>query len=226
VEKANTNPIEYEYVEINGVPTDVGDYKVKAVLVAGNYGATLEDAFTISQKEIGITWGSASFTYNGTSHVPTATATGLVNNDAISITVDGAQTDASASSFTATATGLTGTKADNYKLPAANTKAFTIAPKSINASITAENKPYDGTTAVNLIITADTGVTGETISNITGVSGAFEDANAGSNKTVTITANNVGFTVTGGQAKSANYTLNIPESVTANIIKDNLIPQN
>lgn len=79
--------------------------------------------FTITPKEIGINWNVPEFTYDGTSHIPTATATGLIGQDTCTITVTGAGTNAG--NYTATATGVSNS---NYKLPAeGTTKAFTIA---------------------------------------------------------------------------------------------------
>lgn len=79
--------------------------------------------FTITPKEIGIGWDVPEFTYDGTSHIPTATATGLIEQDTCSITVTGAGTNAG--NYTATATGVSNS---NYKLPAeGTTQPFTIA---------------------------------------------------------------------------------------------------
>ena len=76
----------------------------------------------VDQKEVGLSWSSTSFTYDGNAHLPTATATGLIGSDVCTVTVSGAQTNAG--SYTATASGLSN---GNYKLPAANTVSFTIA---------------------------------------------------------------------------------------------------
>ena len=104
---------------------------------------------TVAKKEVGITWGTTEFTYDGSAHVPTATATGLVGNDACTVTVDGAQTNAG-SNYIATASALSNV---NYKLPAANTVTFSIAkatPTVTFASKTANAKmgeAYAGQTA-------------------------------------------------------------------------------
>ena len=104
---------------------------------------------TVAQKEVGLEWGTTTFTYDGSAHVPTATATGLVGNDKCTVTVTGEQTNAG-SNYTATASALSNA---NYKLPAANTTTFTInkadatvkfASKTDNAKM-GEN--YTGQTA-------------------------------------------------------------------------------
>ena len=108
-------------------------------LTAANYDITfVNGTLTVNQKEVGLNWGATTFTYNGTAQAPTCTATGLVNNDVINVTVTGTQT--TTGNYTATASALTGDKAGNYKLPAANTQAFTINPKRVNDSNIADDK--------------------------------------------------------------------------------------
>ncbi len=108
-------------------------------LTAANYDITfVNGTLTVNQKEVGLNWGATTFTYNGTAQAPTCTANGLVNNDVINVTVTGTQT--TTGNYTATASALTGDKAGNYKLPAANTQAFTINPKRVNDSNIADDK--------------------------------------------------------------------------------------
>ena len=96
-----------------------------AGLSAANYNISyVPGTLTVQQKEVGLGWSNTTLTYSGSEQAPTATATGLVNGDTISVTVTGGQTDAGA--YTATASGLTGDKAGNYKLPSAVTQSFTI----------------------------------------------------------------------------------------------------
>ncbi|MBQ6348512.1 MAG: hypothetical protein IJI71_13310, partial [Clostridia bacterium] len=114
---------DYSYTQYG----DVGSYTITPKgLTSGNYEISYADgALTVEQKEVGLTWSTTPLTFTGSAQAPTATATGTVNNDAISATVTGQQTDAG-SGYTATATALTGEKAGNYKLPAANTTTFAI----------------------------------------------------------------------------------------------------
>ena len=100
---------------------------------------------TVSKKEVGLEWGETSFTYDGNAHAPTATATGLVGSDACTVTVTGEQINAG--DYTATASALSN---DNYKLPADNTKAFTISKADATvsfASRTADAKMGESFTA-------------------------------------------------------------------------------
>ena len=111
-------------------------------LTATNYDITFNTGtLTVNQKEVGLNWGTTSLTYNGSAQAPACEATGLVNNDVINVTVTGAQT--ATGNYTATATALTGDKTGNYKMPAANTKDFTINPKRVNDSNTADDKDTD-----------------------------------------------------------------------------------
>lgn len=105
-------------------------------LTSDNYDITFNSGtLTVAQKEVGLTWGETDLTYSGVSQMPTVTLTGIVNNDEIGVTVTGAQTDIG-SGYIATATGLTGTKAGNYILLAANTTEFSIgkAPLTVTAN--------------------------------------------------------------------------------------------
>ena len=125
---------DYNYTQFG----NVGSYTITpSGLTSGNYDITfVAGTLTVEQKDVGLNWSNVSLAYNGTARAPVAKATGTVNNDEIGVTVSGAQTNVG--DYTATATALTGTKAANYKLPAANTCNFTISKKAL--TITAEDK--------------------------------------------------------------------------------------
>ena len=95
-------------------PGNAGTYVVRVTYPQnGDYEASVVTAeFTIAQKEIGIQWGTTSFTYNGMAQAPTAAATGLVGADQCMITVEGAQK--AVGIYTATAVSLSN---PNYCLP-------------------------------------------------------------------------------------------------------------
>ena len=102
----------YTITENSG--TNAGSYNV-TIQGTGHYkgSVTKENAFTITPKEVGITWIEPfTFTDDGEAHVPTATATGLCNEDVCTVTVSGAQTNVG--EYTATASSLDN---GNYKLP-------------------------------------------------------------------------------------------------------------
>ena len=128
-------------------------------LTSGNYELTFATGtLTVEQKEVGLTWSDISLTYTGSAQAPTATATGLVNNDVIGVTVIGGQTDAG-TGYTATASALTGAKSANYKLPAANTTSFSISSAAITGvTVSGYNSVYDGI-AHGITISAPEGTT-------------------------------------------------------------------
>ena len=107
---------------------NVGSYTITpGGLTSDNYDITFSSGtLTVNPKEVGLTWGNSTFTYDGLSHVPSCTVTGMVNGDVITATVSGAKTNASNSDYTATAIELVGSKAGNYVLPAVYTHSFRI----------------------------------------------------------------------------------------------------
>lgn len=139
---------EYNYTQYG----NVGDYTITPKdATAANYEIKfVSGKLTVEQKEVGLTWkngdlplGEGKLYYDGKAKNVTATATGLVNEDEVTVTVAGGKQTA-IGSYSAAATGLTGAKAGNYKLPADNTKAYkieaaltsvTVDPATITATI-------------------------------------------------------------------------------------------
>ena len=178
---------------IRNAGVDVGDYAItQGTLTAGdNYAITFIGAnLTIQQKEVGLSWGMTTFTYNGNPQAPTATATGMVNGDAIGVTVTVAGDHTDVGNYIATASALTGAKAGNYKLPAENTKAFSIISSDYaSAVITANNRAYDGTTqdlvTIGTITNGATGTSSDVVfyadgTTTTPLPGVPQGTNAGS----------------------------------------------
>ena len=127
---------------------DVGSYTLQAGgLTSENYNLTFttDGVLTVTQKEVALNWSNTQLTYNSNPQAPTAsvTAESIVNSDVIAVTVTGQQTNAS-EGYTATASALTGDKAGNYKLPAANTTTFNIgkATGSIEYTTTSVQKLF------------------------------------------------------------------------------------
>lgn len=87
---------------------------------------------TVNPKEIGITWGTAEFTYDSEEKLPTASVAegSAINGDQLGLTVTLVETTAgagiNAGTYTAKVTGITGDKAANYKLPTNVTTSFEI----------------------------------------------------------------------------------------------------
>jgi hypothetical protein len=83
---------------------------------------------------------------------------------------------------------------------------LTVNPLTVNPSVSASDKPFDGSTAVRLN-TRVSGLSGETI-GLNYLSAAFDSARVGTNKTVTV----LGLSLTGTDA--ANYRLAFPSLTT------------
>lgn len=104
-----------------------------------------------------------------------------------------------------------------------------ISKKTLSLFVTVEDKTYDGTktATVHEPLIVKTGVdtgSGEEQLQITGLTAAFLDVNAGTNKKVVIDASNAvitGAAASGGGATADpdNYQVNIPSSATATIEK-------
>lgn len=111
-----------------------------------NVPADMSATVTVVAKEIGLKWENLKFTYDGSSHVPTATATGLVGNDTCKVTVYGAQTEVGV--YTATAVSV-----DNadYKLPGSVTASFEIEAASVIVPVT-KIDPITGTTVTSTVL--------------------------------------------------------------------------
>lgn len=91
---------------------------------------------TVSPKTVGLEWtGAGTLYYDGKAKNVAATATGLVNDDKIAVTVSGG-TQTAIGSYSAAATGLTGTKAGNYTLPENKTAPYTIEAALTSVTVT------------------------------------------------------------------------------------------
>ena len=111
--------------------------------------------WTMSAKELAVTWGTTIFTYNGSAQGPTASAESGVTGETINVT---RTTGTNAGSYTSTASISSVTagraKAGNYKLTE-NTKAF-IINRATTATAAVADKTYNGE--------SQTGVTGNYVS--------------------------------------------------------------
>ena len=170
--------------------------------------------FEITQRELALNWTNTSLTFNGDYQSPTCTATNVVNGDEVKINVDAGFMDAF-TGYTATAASISGASAANYKLPTANTTLFDIAKKPLTAKVKAQDKVYDGNTTATVSATVETGVTGDELI-ISGLTGTFEDAEVGTNKTVTVNSSAVVVTATLTDTHVSNYDITYPNT-TANI---------
>ncbi len=106
--------------------------------------------------------------------------------------------------------------ANGYALAFDSSGRLTITPKAITASVSVNNKTYDGNRTGTGTVTLDGVVTGDTVGT-SGTTFTFADKNAGTGKTVAI----AGTTLTGADA--GNYTLTVPASALADILARVLI---
>ena len=123
-------------VAISGITLGGAAVSNYVLAASGNQSSTTAN---ITAKEATLSWSNTSFTYDGQSHVPTATVSNLIGSDACTVTVDGAQTNVG--SYTATATALSNS---NYKLPASVTQSFTISAATMTVTATGYDAAYDG----------------------------------------------------------------------------------
>ena len=201
------------------VPTDAGTWYVKAAVAeTPNYkGAEDVKSFTIAQREVTLTWGESSFTYDGQPHAPTATAGNLKDGDTLSVTVSGEQTDAG-DNYTATAS----ISNSNYKLPEAATCTFTIAKAAIAQaqlsgsmtvrSYTAKTVTFtlptlpEGASYGNPTVSANSdGLIGTAAPAVSGSSLSFSVTSQAKDKAATITVPVIG----GKNYSDATYTLTV-----------------
>lgn len=151
---------------ISTQPTTAGTHTVKASIAETddyNGGEATAD-FTIAKKAIGLEWTNTTFTYDGQSHAPTATISGVLGGDTCTVTVTGGQTNAG--THTATASGLSNS---NYTLPdAGKTQTFTIDKKAVTVTASDQTVELGGsiaTTADKAVLTG--AVSGHTLDSVT-----------------------------------------------------------
>ena len=151
---------------------------------------------TIGQKEVTLTWGTASWTYDKTAHSTTCTAENLISGDSCTVNLTG-NSITNVGSTTVTASSLSNS---NYKLPSANTKSISVGARTVTLTWGTVTWTYDGKTHSTTC----------TAGNLC----------SGDSCTVTLTGNSVGAnagtaTVTASSLSNSNYAL--PSSKTATL---------
>ena len=160
------------------------------------------------------------WTYGDTANTPTANST---TNGTTGVTYQYKLKDAEDSTYSATVPTDAGEYTVKATFPATNnynevvaTGEFTISQKALTVNVTAQNKTYDGTTNATLGTATLKGVETADTENVTlvttGVSAAFNNKNAGTDKPVTLTGS---YTLSG--EKAGNYTVTQPTGLTATI---------
>ncbi|GIR46545.1 MAG: hypothetical protein CM15mP56_1210 [Alphaproteobacteria bacterium] len=187
-----------------------------------NYSVTDQSSTTASivKKSLTATTSASNKTYNGDATATTTLSfSGLVGSETLGQSVSstfnnknvGTGKTVTVNSITLS-DGSNGGLASNYTISAGQTTTANITGKSLTVSgITAPNKTYDGNTNAPLDISniSYSGlVSGDDIGG--SFSGAFDNKNIGTSKTVSISASYSG-------VDSGNYTVTDQSSTTANI---------
>ncbi len=100
---------------------------------------SLTSTLTITKKEVTLTWGNKSFTYNANAQIPTVSiASGAITNDSVTVSASGAQT-IPGSGFEAVAT----LSNDNYVIVAGQEKCFFSIQKQTLTPVWSDNLVFD-----------------------------------------------------------------------------------
>ena len=151
---------DYTYRQFDAISSTNNKYYIKpSGYSSTNYSITFVNGeLTVNPFEVLVSWSNLEFTYDGQSHIPTATVTNALNNDVVTVTVDGEKVNAG-NTYIATAISVSN---NNYKLAEiAPTTEFVIKAKSITVSWSNTSLTYNGTTQKPTAeITSESGVVG------------------------------------------------------------------
>ena len=208
------------------VPTAAGSYTVKATFPAtGNHTETTATAdFAIAKKALTVTATANDKTYDGgtTATLKSATLNGMLDADKSAVSLDNDKVtvafadknagDSKAVTASVTDGALTGDKAGNYAITTATAANAKITPKTVTATITAENKTYNGSAEVTVSASTLTDViSGDSVSAKASNAKFADGSGVGDDKAVT-----ADIALAGDDA--ANYALtSTTASTTANI---------
>ena len=146
---SSTTTTSYGASSSGGAPADAGTYYVKATVASTSNTNSASSSCTIhviSKKSVTVSWGSTtSWSYNGSSHVPTASASTGISSESMSISVSGAQTNAGSYTATASCSSVSGNRAkcSNYSL-SSYTKSYSITKISNTLSVSGKTSTYNG----------------------------------------------------------------------------------
>ena len=210
----------YNNIEGNVAPSGAGEYQLMVTANKdGSTLATLKLPFAITAKALTVSLTAQDKTYDGsTSATASATLNEVVGNDKVSAKVSNAAFNNKNVDTNKTVTAdisLEGDDAGNYTVAATATATANITAREVSITgVTVENsKVYDGNNSA--VITSDGTIDGKVSSDDLKVkvgTAAYDDKNAGKDKTVTFTS----FGLEGDD--KANYLLKgQPATTTASI---------
>lgn len=135
-------------VEVSGTTSgkNTGSYSATYTIKNNNYcwvdmtTASITVNWSIAQREVTLSWGTTSWTYDGNSHSTTCTVGNLVGSDSCFINLSG-NNITNAGSTTVTATALSNS---NYKLPSNKSTTLTVTAKEATLSWGTTSWTYDG----------------------------------------------------------------------------------
>lgn len=168
-----------------------------------NQSSTGSISVTIAQKEVGLSWGASTWTYDGYTHSTTCSATGLVGSDTCTVNLSNNSVGKNVGSQIVTASSLNNS---NYKLPTSGlTKSISIIQKEVTLKWGTTSWVYDGsahstTCTLGGIVTGDTCTLALGNNSITYVGST----------TVTTTLNNSNYKLPSTNTKSISVTQRTP----------------
>lgn len=207
-----------DYDVSGNTETNKGDYTV-TVTGKDNYTGSATANWKIVAKAMTVTADPVNETYDGKEYSITVNVTDPSSGTTINYGTEAGTYDLSESPKFKDA----GTHTVYFKVSGNSNyndytgqAAVTIAKKPVNASVSADDKKYDGNTVATVAASVSTGdlIQGDSI-KITGLKGSFADKNAGEDKTVTIDSSAKSISGTG----SENYEVTIPSETKASISK-------
>ncbi|ESQ81528.1 hypothetical protein AEAC466_21250 [Asticcacaulis sp. AC466] len=186
--------------------TDAGNY---------DYNTTASATANIAKKTISLAATGQNRTYDGSAAVGvTVASSDLVQGDTVSFSGNGAMADKNAGtgkSVAVTAIAATGADAGNYDYASTASTTVDVAKRAITVAAAGQNKTYDGTTAVGVTLGSTDILNGDTV-GFTGT-GALTDKNAGTGKTVAVSA------IAASGADADNYVFGSTATTTADVAK-------
>ena len=164
---------------------DAGVWKATAILSSSTPYENIKGVVMVNRKALTLASGTVqNKTYDGTTSAAfngTPTLSGFVNGQTLNVTYTSAAfaspnagTGQTVNLTYTAANGTNGGQLNNYTIP--STTTATITPKSITATISANNKTYDGTTTDTATYTLPGVISGDNLS--LAYSAAFTDPNA------------------------------------------------
>jgi hypothetical protein len=171
-------------------------------------------SFAVAQKPVTVSATANQRFYDGTNEAEVnLTVDGLVGSDVVTANGTGVFSDKNVGvGKLVNISGITlgGADAGNYSLALTTAvTSATISPVDLEVTASASNKVYDGATNATVTLSDDR-ITGDDLT-VTFASALFGDANAGNNKTVTVS----GISLSGPDA--LNYTANSSDTDQADI---------